>query len=169
MTLRPIIFAPLAGQDVTAFCCGEDALDCYLRTQASQDARRGFASVILAVFTNAPHVVIGYYTLSATSVALTALPDALRKKLPRYGQVPAALLGRLAVAHTSQGQGVGALLLADALHRAYHSALAWHLFCVRAKDDTVATFYTHFGFTSTENAPHFLWLTRHEVRKLYPV
>jgi hypothetical protein len=42
--------------------------------------------------------IAGYYTLSATRVALSPLSPQLSKKLPRYPVVPAASLGRLAVA-----------------------------------------------------------------------
>lgn len=55
--------------------------------------------------------------MSATSVALHTLSPQLIKKLPRYPVVPAALLGRLAVARTQQGLGLGGVLLADALKR----------------------------------------------------
>jgi hypothetical protein len=62
--------------------------------------------------------VVGYYTLTATSIALNALSPQIVKKLPRYPVMPAVLLGRLAVSRNyHQGQGLGGVLLADALKR----------------------------------------------------
>lgn len=161
-----LFFEVLADHDTAAFYSGEDTLDRYLRTQAGQDMRRGFATAIVAVRPDAPRQVQGFYTVSAASLDLTELPDTLRRKLPRYGQVPAALLGRLAVASDKQGQGLGALLLADALLRTYRSELAWAVFLVRAKSTQAAAFYRHFEFSPLHGNPLLLWITRQQVKKL---
>ena len=166
MSKSPLVFERLADHDTAAFSCGEDVLDRYLRTQAGQDMRRGFATVIVAVRPDTPRQVQGFYTVSAASLDLTELPDVLRRKLPRYGQVPAAQLGRLAVASDRQGQGLGALLLADALLRTYRSELAWAFFLVRAKHQQAASFYRHFEFTPLHGDPLLLWISRQQVKKL---
>lgn len=49
--------------------------------------------------------IVGYYTLSSTSVQLAELPVQTVRKLPRYPLVPATLLGRLAVDRRQQGKG----------------------------------------------------------------
>jgi ribosomal protein S18 acetylase RimI-like enzyme len=156
----------LRTQDRSVFSCGDAGLDDYLKKQARQDMRRGYATVIAASYPEAADVVIGYYSLAATSMDLTSLPGDMRRKMPRYGQVPATLLGRLAVDMRAQGQGHGALLLADALVRAHKSELAWAVFLVRAKHEKAAAFYGHFGFTSFSHKPLLLWLTRNQVQKL---
>lgn len=166
MSIERLVFEPLAGHDTTAFSCGNDVLDRYLRTQAGQDMRRRFATPIVAVQQDEPLKVLGFYTVSAASLDLTDLPDATRRKLPRYGQVPAALLGRLAVSAEKQGQGLGALLLADALLRTYRSELAWAVFLVRAKHQQAAAFYQHFEFIPLHSDPLLFWITRQQVKKL---
>lgn len=148
MSLAPFQMAPLTDKHVrTAFRSGEEALDRYIKTQAGQDVKRGYASVIVAV-NPGDDVVQGYYTLSASSVELAALPDKLKKRLPRYGQVPAILLGRLAVNDASQGKGLGGRLLADALKRSCRllGDVGWVVFIVKAKHPAAAEFYKHFGF-----------------------
>src|SRR6266511_3279768 len=102
--------------DRSQFVSGSDALDRYLRQQASQDIKRRIATCFVAVNIAAQHVA-GYYTLTAASIALNALSPEIAKKLPRYPVVPAVLLGRLAVASSYQGRGLGSILLADALKR----------------------------------------------------
>ncbi len=59
--------------DRVVFSCGDDALDTYLKKRASQEAKKKIASpfVMADSQTNA---VIGYYTLSATSILLADLP-----------------------------------------------------------------------------------------------
>lgn len=153
------------GQDRTRFCCGDETLDRYLSAQAGQDMRRGFANVIVAVKPGS-EMILGYYTLSAASANLGDLPDTLKSKLPRYGQVPAVLLGRLAVDISAQKQGIGALLLADAVKRAYGSELAWALFLVKAKNTRASDFYRYFGFASFTHEPLWLWITRRGIVRL---
>ena len=104
------------------FGCGNEALDRYLHRQAGQDARRLVAAVFVLYDAEAD-LIAGYYTLNASSIAPTDLPAELARKLPRYEALPAVLLGRLAVDARYQGQGLGALLLFDALKRAPAPAL----------------------------------------------
>jgi GNAT superfamily N-acetyltransferase len=87
--------------------------------------------------------VAGYYTLTATSVALNALAPAIAKKLPRYPVVPAVLLGRLAVTRPYQGHGLGGVLLADALTRTARADLGVFALVVDAKDEAAQRFCEH--------------------------
>lgn len=87
---------PLASShDRSVFESGAEPLDRYLRTQASQDARKNVAAPFVLLL--ADGTIAGYYTLSSTSVQLAELPAQTVRKLPRYPLVPATLLGRLAV------------------------------------------------------------------------
>ncbi|MDR1922304.1 MAG: GNAT family N-acetyltransferase [Candidatus Adiutrix sp.] len=169
MTAPCLIFEQLSSEAAThdraGFISGEAALDQYLKTQASQDMRRGLANVVVAAKPGS-NEICGYYTLSAASVDLTDLPESLRGKLPRYGQVPAVLLGRLAVAQKAQGQGLGALLLADAVKRADRSELGWAALTIKAKHDKAASFYRRFGFHSFPHEPLLLWGSRRELKAL---
>ena len=137
---------PLSGEhDRSKFRSGSDALDRYLREQASQDIKRRIATCFVAVNVGSEDVA-GYYTLTATSIALNALSPEIAKKLPRYPVVPAVLLGRLAVARGYQGQGLGGVLLADALHRTARAELGVFAMLVDAKDEAARRFYEHHGF-----------------------
>ena len=91
--------------------------------------------------------VAGYYTLTATGIALGALSPEVARKPPRYPVVPAALLARLAVARHYQGQGVGGILLADALMSTARPELGVFAMVVDAKDEAAQRFYEHYGFT----------------------
>ena len=64
----------------------------------------------------------------------------------RYPVVPAALLGRLAVARSHQERGLGGALLADAIQRSARAELGVFAMVVDAKDDAARRFYEHFGF-----------------------
>ena len=126
------------------FCSGSEALDRYFQTQASQDIKRRLAACFEAVGQDT-QAVAGYYTLTATSVALSAFPMEIAKKLPRYPVVPAVLLARLAVIGSYQGQGLGGILLADALNRVSRAEFGVFALVVDAKDEVAQRFYEHRG------------------------
>lgn len=142
----------------SGFVSGSEALDRYFRTQATQDLRRRIATCFVALSRDTGEIV-GYYTLTATSIALTALAPAIIKKLPRYPVVPAALLGRLAVARIHQGHGLGGILLADALKRSARTELGVFAMVVDAKDEAAQRFYEHYGFTFLPGESRRLLLT----------
>jgi GNAT superfamily N-acetyltransferase len=90
------------------FFCGVPVLDRYFATQASQDVSKRVAACFVA--TPDGSTVAGFYTLSQYSVDLVELPRVIAVKLPRYPEVPATLLGRLAVNQAFRGQGIGEFL-----------------------------------------------------------
>jgi GNAT superfamily N-acetyltransferase len=142
--------------DRSHFISGSTSLDRYFHTQATQDLRRRITTCFVAISRDTDEIA-GYYTLSATSIALDALPAALAKKLPRYPVVPAALLGRLAVARSHQNRGLGGALLADALIRSARTELGVFAVVVDAKDEAALRFYEHHKFR----------LLAGETRRLY--
>jgi len=167
MNLRFSLLSEDGGKaDRQNFFCGNPELDAYLHRQASQDVARAFATVVLARAMDNPATIIGYYAFSAASVPLVSLPRELSKKMPRYRNVPAILLGRLAVALPVQGQRIGSLLLFAALRRACAGEIAWALFLVDAKNERAAVFYEKFRFLRFCHAPYSLWVTRKQAESL---
>lgn len=154
--------------DRGSFHCGVEPLDRYLHVQAGQDQRRHIAACFVLPDAASSRIA-GYYTLSAFSVAGESLPQRLQKKLPKYGQIPCTLLGRLAMDLAYRGQGVGQHLLVDALQRALlHSAAvaSWAVF-VDAKDDAAHAFYSKYGFIALPNAPRRLFLPMGTIAELF--
>ena len=76
------------------------------------------------------------------------MPESARKHIPRYPLVSATLIGRLAVTKDRQRQRLGAVLLADALQRAFDSAgtVGSSMIVVDALDESAAGFYAAHGF-----------------------
>jgi GNAT superfamily N-acetyltransferase len=150
---------PLGKQhDRATFCCGRPDLDDWFRRRASQDERRNVARVFVAVDDELG--ITGFYSLSAYTFALDDLPEDLARKLPRYDAIPAARIGRLARDQRVRGQGVGELLLADAVRRVLGAARTVAVFAivVDAKNDAAATFYRRFGFQPFPLHPKRLFL-----------
>lgn len=150
--------------DRTNFSCGIESLDHYLKKQANQDLKRGIAAPFVLVEEGQPDV-LGYYTLSAFSIDLEDLPKGLTRKLPRYPEVPATLLGRLAVDRSCQGKGLGEFLLIDALDRSLDQSdkVASFAVVVDVINDRARDFYLHFGFQPLADRPDRLFLTMKDI------
>ncbi len=153
----PFRVEPLGDHERAEFSCGSEPLDRYFKTQVSQDIRRHVANCFVAVEASTA-TVAGYYTLSAASIAISELPPATVKRLPRYPTIPAVRIGRLAVGEPFQGRGLGAALLADALGRAIASDVAAFALLVDAKNEQAVSFYKHHGFEQFESQPRTLFL-----------
>lgn len=140
------VIAPLSPQhDRAAFSCGNEVLDKYLQTQATQDIRRHLSNCFVAV-AEGGGTIAGYYTLAASSVPVADIPPELSRRLPRYPVLPAVLVGRLAVDRRFARRSLGAALLYDAIARALKADPAVFALIVDAKDENAAKFYEHFGF-----------------------
>jgi GNAT superfamily N-acetyltransferase len=110
--------------------------------------RRKANGVFVLIEPKRRDVVLGYYTLCATSLTPGEVPVAARKHVPRYPLVSATLVGRLAVSETRQGERLGAMLLADAVRRAYDTAstVGSSMLVVDAINERAAAFYEGHGF-----------------------
>jgi GNAT superfamily N-acetyltransferase len=141
-----------------AFSSGQPDLDDWFRRRASQDDRRNIARVFVAVDDAAD--VVGFYSLSSFTLSVEDLPEAIARKLPRYEAIPAALIGRLARSERLRGQGMGQLLLADAIRRILGAGRSTAVFAiiVDAKDDRAVVFYRRYGFQPFPLRPMRLFL-----------
>ena len=130
------------------FDCGKELLNNYLKNQARQDQIRNLASCF--VLLNDDNILIkGYYTLSNTSIPLETLPNNLKDKLPlSYKNIPTTLMGRFAINQQYQGQGIGKILLIDALKRCYNQSNIIGSFgiVVDPIDKDAECFYSHYNF-----------------------
>ena len=151
--------------DRAAFACGEEALDRYLRTQATQDIRRHVATcfVVIEVATGE---FAAYYTIAAASIPTPQLPPEIIKRLPRYPTLPAVRIGRLAVDLKFRGRGLGAAMLADAVSRTLQAPPAVYALLVDAKHDDAAAFYRRYGFRPLASQPRTLFLPMATAEKL---
>jgi hypothetical protein len=140
------------------FSCESPDLAEFLKTRARKEAKAKASVCFVAVPVEDPNCIAGYYTLSAASIRLEKLPEEFTRKLPRYPHLPATLLGRLARDLRFKGQGIGNLLMADALHRSYQnsSVIGSVAIITDPKDDNAADFYSEFGFKPLDGQRLFL-------------
>lgn len=125
-------------------------------------------SSVVYVLTDESHVpILGYYTLSASSVILSSLPAELVDLLPKYPDVPVTLVGRLAIDSRYQGKGYGADLLMDALRNSFEASerVASAAVIVDAKEEEGTGFYRKYGFIPFPDRPRRLFLPMKTIEK----
>lgn len=136
--------------DTTDFSCGEASLDTWLVADAETETRRGSARVW--VWLDANGTVIAYYSLSASKVKRDDIPKALGRGGPI--EIPAVLIGRLALDRSLRGQNLGEVLLADALTRIVDATrtVGARLVVIDALHERVAVIYERLGFRRLPNS-----------------
>ncbi len=130
--------------DRSDFSSGDIDLDRFFRRFAGQNQfRHHIGTTYVAIDGDQ---VLGFATVSASSIELEGVAKSKLKKLPAY-PLPVLRLARLAVDERTQGQGVGLLLLKAVFSLAWQMAADYGCIgvVVDAKADAVA-FYERFGF-----------------------
>jgi GNAT superfamily N-acetyltransferase len=111
------------------FSSGVASIDNYLKLTAKKLSAAHAAAIFIIAEEGGE--IIGYYALSAISIdASETSADKNSKLFTHYGSVPATLLSMLGVDQRWQGQGIGKLLLADALRRSLAASREVGSFCV---------------------------------------
>src|SRR5262245_57529815 len=100
--------------DLAGFASGNAELDGWLRRHALPAQQMDSARTFLLTEGGG---IIGYFSLTMGSVRREEAPRRLVRGMPGY-PVGMVLLARLAVDQSQQGQGWGAVLLAEALRKA---------------------------------------------------
>lgn len=133
--------------DRAGFECGVEPLNRYLKTLAVQHRVKGIATSFVLVDSAQPTRILGYYSLSAATLAFERLADSDRKGLPAY-PIPAVRIGRLASSISARGTGIGESLLQNAVKRVLQArgTLGVCAIVVEAKDASAEAFYRRYGF-----------------------
>lgn len=137
--------------DKTNFDCGIEALNRFIRQQASQLLKRHETVIYGAI--DDDHLA-GFYTLSACQIMQADDAELLKCQSP-HSPIGCVLLGRLAVDKAYQGQGLGADLLLHAMQtsKRLSDMLGLAFVVVDAKDDTAHAFYSKYGFCELSQKP----------------
>lgn len=147
------------------FDCGSPELNDYLQHTARQHTDKGLSRTEVVVEDEAPDTILGYVTMSLAEIVTDSLPPRYAKKYP--AKAHGVKLARLAVARSRQRQGLGALMMVHAMHRALQvadSAGIIGLF-VDAKDEAASRYYHRFGFLPLPDDPHKLFMPLATLRQ----
>ncbi|MBU0995280.1 MAG: GNAT family N-acetyltransferase [Proteobacteria bacterium] len=149
--------------DRKKFNCGVEELNNYLRTTASQHAKKGISRTFVFIETDNPSIILGFVTLTACEIVAESLPHPYHKKFP--SKVTGAKIGRLAVSRKFQKQGLGNQLIVFALHQAIivHQSLGLTGVMVDAKDEQAKRYYQQYGFISLPENSLVLFLPMQSI------
>ncbi len=147
------------------FSCEVESLQTYFRNRANQDMQRKLAAVFVLAQGS---TVLGYYTLSSYGIDAGDLPERVISKLPTYPRLPAVLIGRLARNDKYRGQGIGPMLLVDALRRSLSSTATVGAIAVivEAENEKARKFYSDYGFTRIPDKHDKLFMPMEMIKKL---
>src|SRR5947199_2488641 len=123
--------------DLSAFDCGEPALNDWLRHRALKNESRFSRTYVVCEGKR----VVAFFSISAGAVERAAAPGRIRRNAP--DTIPVSVIGRLAVGRDHAGRGLGADLLSDALRRiaVASQSIGIGAVLVHAKNDAAKRFY----------------------------
>jgi GNAT superfamily N-acetyltransferase len=144
--------------DRDAFRCGERDLADYLKRTARQHNEKGIARTFVLIDTEEPTRILGFFTLASCEVIAGDLPTEYAKKYPI--KAPAAKLARLAVTIDRQRQGLGRIMMVEAMRRTLSVSENIGLigFLVEAKNQSAGEYYIQYGFIPLTENPLTLFL-----------
>jgi GNAT superfamily N-acetyltransferase len=147
---------------VGEFDSGVPSLDEWLRRRALVNQAKGASRTY--VFSDADRVV-AFYALAASAVASGAAPGRFKRNMPE--PIPVVVLGRLAIARSHQGRGLGRALFQDAAQRAIHASEAIGIrgLLVHAISDEAKSFYLSLGLTPSPIEPMTLMATIEDLTR----
>ncbi len=138
----------VAGHQLTGFDCGVPQLNDWLLRRALAN-QSGGTSRTWVVTGSDDERVVAFYASSTASVLRSTAPKGFGRNQPE--EMPAILLGRMAVDSKHKGRGLGAALLKHFVLKALDvsGSVGVRLLLVHAKDEEAKTFYQHYGFVES--------------------
>ena len=156
--------------DRTAFSCGVDRIDNFLKITAGNHADHDHGKVYVACESTSD-IVLGFYAISPHCVDLSVLSEEVRKRLPNQPKVSAIYLSMVGVDTSLQGRGVGTFLMMSALRKCVEGAdvMGGHFVVLDAINEEAARMYRRIGFVELASQPNRMLIAMRTVRKAVAV
>ena len=147
------------------FNSGQPEVDDWLRAKAWQHMKKHLS--VTKVLLNEDGRIAGYYTLATGQVDFVDLPVGVSRRLPRRS-LPVAILAWLGVSTGHQGQGLGRILLAQALRDCYEASdtFAFVAIILDCLNDDVKRFYQKWDFQELPGHPYRLFLSHRQLEAM---
>jgi GNAT superfamily N-acetyltransferase len=147
------------------FRSGEPKVDQWLATKALAHQKKHLS--VTKALLDPSGAVAGYYTLATGQVDFGDLPADVARRLPRR-TLPVAILAWLGVDERRQGQGLGRLLLAQALRDCYEAGetFAFVAVIVDCISDRAKSFYQHWDFEPLPGHPYRLFISAKRLKAM---
>ena len=159
MLSAPVPISP--AHDCSAFSCGQVTLDEWLQRRALSNHESGASRTYVVAEGGR---VLAYYALASGGLISAEASGRFRRNMP--DPIPVAILARLAIDLSCQGQGLGRALFRDAALRVMSAAdvIGIRGLIVHALTDEAAAFYRALGLSASPREPRMLMATLAELR-----
>ncbi len=146
--------------DLSSFDSGTPILNDWLRRRALPNQESGASRTYVIRVGNR---VVGFYALAVGAVARAEATGRTRRNMP--DPVPVMVIGRLAIASSYQGRGLGRALLRDAILRTMQAAdiAGIRALLVHASSEDAKRFYERCGFQPSPVDPMTLMITMRDA------
>jgi GNAT superfamily N-acetyltransferase len=144
-----------------SFDCGVPELNDWLMRRAMPNQLEGASRTFVVSDETG---VVAYYALASGGIIPKATPGRFRRNMP--DPIPVAVLGRLAVARSQHGKGLGRALFRDSAKRVLNAAesLGIRGLIVHAISEDARAFYLALGFMPSPLEPMTLMVTLNDLR-----
>lgn len=162
--MKPVLRQPepiSLHHEVADFDSGVESLDTWLKRRAMANQVSGASRTFVVCEQNR---VVGYYALASSAIASSAVSGRFRRNMP--DPIPVVVLGRLAVARSQHGQGLGRALFNDAARRVIHAAEAIGIrgLLVHAISEEAKRFYIKLGLDESPLEPMMLMVSLADLK-----
>ena len=146
------------------FDCAEPSLNDFLQKYARKSSE-GDISQTHILFDDQQKKIISYYSICNCSIQKNAVASQFAVPVR---EIPATLIGRLAVDKSYKGRGCGTVTLAEALKqiRALSKIIGIKIVVVDALNEAAVGFYQQFGFIKFDDDPMRLFMKVAEIDTL---
>jgi GNAT superfamily N-acetyltransferase len=147
------------------FDSGQPLVNDWLRTKALQQQEKHLS--VTKVLLDTTGSILGYYTVAPGQADYIDLPGELTKRLPQR-PLPIALVAWLGVSQSHRGQGLGTLLLAQALRDCYEAGKTFPFIAVVIDciNDDSKRFFKQFDFREVPGNPYRLFLSHDRLEAM---
>jgi len=147
--------------DLGSFDCGVSSLNIWLQQRAAANQASGASRTFVACDDRS---IVGYYALASSAVVPAAAPGRFRRNMPE--PIPVVMLGRLAVATSHHGKGLGCAFFQDAARRIIHAAdtIGIRGLVVHALSPEARAFYLSLGLEESPLDTMTLMVTVADLR-----
>ena len=153
--------------DRSAFDCGVDRIDNFLKLTASKYVREDNGKIYVALERESGRLV-GFHAIGPHAIDVTEFDEASHKRFPKgWDRIPAFYLSMIGTDRSVQGKGLGTFLLGDVFRRclAVSEQIGGRFIVLDAINDKAAALYRRVGFEELTSHPGRMVISIAKVRR----
>ena len=142
-------------------------IDKFLKERANREHEQNISDTYVLINDNDRKKILGFFTLSLSSVILSKIPLTLTKKISKYPKYGTVLLGRMGRDHRHTPKGFGSIIIKEAMKESLKRGTfyALEVNAKKSEGDKLIKYYMGFGFVPLLDDKNHLIMSRDEIVK----